>query len=86
MAEIERSDCMTAIKPFEIEKMIGKIPKENNKNMNCKYVYVKIECHEFHFHDVKIENDDEYLTIYDKDGILKFRCQIDKIVTFMRED
>ena len=86
MAEIERSDCMTAIKPFEVEKMIGKIPKENNKNMNCKYVYVKIECHEFHFDDVKIENDDEYLTIYDKDGILEFRCQIDKIVRFMRED
>ena len=54
--------------------------------MNCKYIYIGIEDHDFHLRDVKIENDDEYLTIYDKDGILKFRCQIDDIVSFMREE
>ena len=54
--------------------------------MKCKYVYVEIEDNNFHFHDVKIENYDDYLTIYDKDGILKFRCHIDEIVNFMREE
>ena len=54
--------------------------------MKCKYVYVKTEENEFHFHDVKIESDNEYLTIYDKDGILKFRYKIDEIVNFMREE
>ena len=54
--------------------------------MKCKYVYVEIEDNNFHFHDVKIENDDEYLTIYDKNDILKFRCQIENILTFMREE
>ena len=52
----------------------------------CKYVYVETEDNNFHFHDVKIENYDDYLTIYDKDGILKFRCHIDEIVNFMREE
>ena len=51
-----------------------------------KYVYVETEDNNFHFHDVKIENYDDYLTIYDKDGILKFRCHIDEIVNFMREE
>ena len=52
----------------------------------CKYVYVETEDNNFHFHDVRIENYDDYLTIYDKDGILKFRCHIDEIVNFMREE
>ena len=56
------------------------------QSAKCKYVYVETEENEFHFHDVKIESDDEYLTIYDKDSILKFRCQIDEIVNFMREE
>ena len=51
-----------------------------------KYVYVETEDNNFHFHDVRIENYDDYLTIYDKDGILKFRCHIDEIVNFMREE
>lgn len=77
---------MIPITPFGLEVMIGKTVKENNKNMKCKYAYVKTEENEFHFYDVKIESDNDYLTIFDKDGILKFRCQIDEIVNFMREE
>ena len=56
------------------------------QSAKCKYVYVETEDNNFHFHDVRIENYDYYLTIYDKDGILKFRCHIDEIVNFMREE
>ena len=56
------------------------------QSAKCKYVYVETEDNNFHFHDVRIENYDDYLTIYDKDGILKFRCHIDEIVNFMREE
>ena len=56
------------------------------QSAKCKYVYFETEDNNFHFHDVKIENYDDYLTIYDKDGILKFRCHIDEIVNFMREE
>lgn len=61
--------------------------------MVYKYVYVKTfnvdtlddECNEFHFRDVKIESTDSFLTIYDKDGVLEFRCLINNIAEFIRE-
>ena len=59
-----------------------------------KYVYVKtfgtfannIECNEFHFHDVKIDSNGSFLTIFDKNGALAFRCHINDIAKFMKED
>lgn len=56
------------------------------QGVKCKYAYVETEDNNFHFHDVEIESCDGYLTIYDKNGLLKFRCQIDEIVNFMREE
>ena len=61
--------------------------------MVYKYVYVKTfnadalddEYNEFHFRDVKIESTDSFLTIYDKEGVLEFRCHINNIAEFMRE-
>ena len=62
--------------------------------MVYKYVYVKtfntfaadIECNEFHFRDAKIDSTGSFLTIYDKDGVLEFRCHINEIAKFMREN
>lgn len=62
--------------------------------MTYKYVYVKTfntfasnaDYNEFHFHDVKIDNTSNFLTIYDKDGVLEFRCHINDIAKFMREN
>ena len=70
--------------PVELQKVTD--DATTTQSAKCKYVYVETEDNNFHFHDVKIENYDDYLTIYDKDGILKFRCHIDEIVNFMREE
>ena len=70
--------------PVELQKVTD--DATTTQSAKCKYVYVETEDNNFHFHDVRIENYDDYLTIYDKDGILKFRCHIDEIVNFMREE
>ena len=70
--------------PVELQKVTD--DAITTQSVKCKYVYVETEDNNFHFHDVKIENYDDYLTIYDKDGILKFRCHIDEIINFMREE
>lgn len=70
--------------PVKLQKVTD--DATTTQSAKCKYVYVETEDNNFHFHDVKIENYDDYLTIYDKDGILKFRCHIDEIVNFMREE
>ena len=59
--------------------------------MKCKYVYIEIfdesnnGYREFHFHNVKLENDETCVTLYDENNVLEFRCEIDKISSFMRE-
>ena len=70
--------------PVELQKVTD--DATTTQSAKCKYVYVETEDNNFHFHDVRIENYNDYLTIYDKDGILKFRCHIDEIVNFMREE
>lgn len=70
--------------PVKLQKVTD--DATTTQSAKCKYVYVETEDNNFHFHDVRIENYDDYLTIYDKDGILKFRCHIDEIVNFMREE
>ena len=55
-----------------------------------KSVYVKtlgcfargIDCNEFTFTDVEIEDTTNYLTLYSKDGT--FRCRIDDIERFAK--
>lgn len=59
-----------------------------------KYVYIKtfnnfassIECNEFHYNNVRVESTGGFLTLYDKDGGLTFRCHINDIAKFMKED
>ena len=82
-------DAVNALKelddaPVEILKVTD--DTTTMQDVKCKYVYVETEDNSHHFHDVRIENYDDYLTIYDKNGLLKFRCQIDEIVNFTREE
>ncbi len=57
-----------------------------------KNVYVKIhdcfskgiECNEFSFSNVEIEDTANYLTLYDKDGTLAFKCRITDIDRFVK--
>jgi len=57
-----------------------------------KSVYVKtlgcfargIDCNEFIFTDVEIEDTSNYLILYSKDGTLAFKCRIDDIDRFAK--
>lgn len=57
-----------------------------------KNVYVKtfatfakgIDCNEFYFNNVDIADTANFLTIYDKDGTLAFRCRIDEVDKFAK--
>lgn len=57
-----------------------------------KSVYVKtheyfakgVDCNEFYFSDVDIEDEANFLTIYDRDGTLAFKCRITDIDRFCK--
>ena len=58
-----------------------------------KHVYIKtfnnfssdIECNEFDYHNVRVESTGGFITLYDVDGCLLFRCHINDIAKFFRE-
>lgn len=60
--------------------------------MNKFNVYIRthqsfsemVNCVEFDFTDVEIEDTANYLTLYDKDGTLAFRCHINDIAKFIK--
>ena len=60
--------------------------------MNTWNVYVmvyksfckELDTSEFHFKDVEVEDTANYLTIYDKNGTLAFRCHINEIAKFVK--
>ncbi|MCQ5146473.1 hypothetical protein [Enterocloster bolteae] len=57
-----------------------------------KSVYVKshecfakgIDCNEFYFSDVDIEDEANFLTLYDRDGTLAFKCRVTDIERFAK--
>lgn len=49
-----------------------------------KSTFVKI-CN-FYFKDVDMDDTANYITIYDKDGRMQFKCHVNKIVEFIRID
>lgn len=59
-----------------------------------KNVYVKtfetfakgIDCNEFYFSNVEIEDTANFLTIYDKDGTLAFKCRISDVEKFVKSN
>ena len=40
----------------------------------------------FYFKDVDMDDTANYITIYDKDGRMQFKCHVNKIVEFIRID
>ena len=57
-----------------------------------KSVYVKthecfakeIDCNEFYFFNVDIEDEANFLTLYDRDGTLAFKCRVSDIERFAK--
>lgn len=57
-----------------------------------KSVYVKthecfakgIDCNEFYFSNVDIEDEANFLTLYDRDGTLAFKCRVTDISILRR--
>lgn len=45
-----------------------------------------VEICNFYFKDVDIDDIANYITIYDKDGRMQFKCHVNKIVEFIRID
>lgn len=43
-----------------------------------------VDCVEFDFKNVEIEDTANYLTLYDEDGTLTFRCHINNIAQFVK--
>lgn len=60
--------------------------------MNKWNVYVKLhesfsrslDCVEFDYKNVEIEDTANYVTLYDEDGTLAFRCYINDIAKFVK--
>lgn len=54
------------------------------KAHGCFAMGMGIDCNEFIFTDVEIEDTANYLTIYSKDGSLAFKCRIADIDRFAK--
>lgn len=56
-------------------------------NIKTSGIKIKnVEICNFYFKDVDMDDTANYITIYDKDGRMQFKCHVNKIVEFIRID